>query len=110
MRPAPLPLSSASPRRLALTPRTAIAAILLAAAATIGGALIFEHGFGLRPCKLCLQQRIPYYTAMALALAALFVPPRWQRAALVLLALAFVVGAGMGIHHSGVEWGLWAGP
>ena len=41
---------------------------LLAAAATIGGALVFEHGSAARPCKLCLIQRNPYYVAMPLAL------------------------------------------
>jgi disulfide bond formation protein DsbB len=98
------------PGLLRLTPRTVLAAILLAALATIGGALIFEHGLGLRPCKLCLQQRIPYYVAMAVAAGGLLLPPRWQRAALLVLALVLLVGAGMGVHHAGVEWGLWPGP
>jgi disulfide bond formation protein DsbB len=96
--------------RRSLTRRTALAAIVVAAAATIAGALIFEHGFGLRPCKLCLQQRIPYYLAMPLAAVAIVLPPRWQQAALLGLALVFVVSAGLGIHHAGVEWGFWLGP
>jgi len=105
-------LASSGQARLhrSLTRRTALAAILLAAAATITGALIFEHGFGLRPCKLCLQQRIPYYLAMPLATVAIVLPPRWQQAALLGLALVFVISAGLGIHHAGVEWGWWAGP
>ena len=106
--------SLASPGRArggrSLTRRTALAAILVAAAASIAGALIFEHGLGLRPCKLCLQQRIPYYLAMPLAAVAIVVPPRWQRAALLGLTLIFVVSAGLGIHHAGVEWGFWLGP
>jgi disulfide bond formation protein DsbB len=112
MRSTPLPpaFARSSAPRLSPTARTVLAAVLLGAAATIGGALIFEHGLGLRPCKLCLQQRTPYYVAMAVALGALFLPPRWQRAALVVLALVFVVSAGMGVHHAGVEWGFWAGP
>jgi disulfide bond formation protein DsbB len=96
--------------RPTLTPRTILAAILVAAVATIGGALVFEHGFGLRPCKLCLQQRNPYYVAMAVAALGLFLPVRWGRLALALLALIFVVSAGMGVYHAGVEWGFWAGP
>ncbi len=98
------------PTFLRPTPRAVAAAILLAAAATIGGALIFEHGFGLRPCKLCLQQRIPYYVGMAAAAGALVLPPRWHRTALTVLALVFLVSAGMGVHHAGVEWGFWSGP
>lgn len=113
MRPSAVPqprAPEAGPGFRRLTPRTTVAAILLAAAAAIGGALVFEHGLGLRPCKLCLQQRIPYYVAMAVAAGALLLPPRWQRAALVLLALVFLVSAGMGVHHAGVEWGFWPGP
>jgi len=89
--------------------RTALA-ILIAALATIGGALVFEHGFGLRPCKLCLEQRNPYYLAIPIALAALVLPPRFTRIALVFLALIFLVGAGLGAYHAGVEWGFFAGP
>ncbi len=34
--------------------------ILVIAAATLGGAWIFQ-AFGYAPCELCLKQRIPYY-------------------------------------------------
>jgi disulfide bond formation protein DsbB len=85
--------------------------ILLGAVATIAGALVFEHVFGLPPCPLCLVQRYPYYAAMPMALAtALVRRPAWARAGLALLALIFVVSAGLGAHHAGVEWGWWAGP
>jgi disulfide bond formation protein DsbB len=91
--------------------RTAAAVILFGALATIAGALVFEHVFGILPCPLCLRQRIPYYAALPIALAATLVPdPRWTRIGLGLLAAAFVISAGLGIHHAGVEWGWWAGP
>ncbi|GGG49908.1 disulfide bond formation protein B [Chelatococcus composti] len=98
----------ASPRRVAL-------AVLLAAAVTIGGALVFEHGFGLRPCPLCLMQRNPYYVAMPVALVLALLPPRpaLERASgigLLLLAVVFLVSAGLGVYHAGVEWGWWLGP
>ena len=64
--------------RLALTMRQAALAVALAAAATIGGALVFEHVFGYVPCKLCLMQRNPYYLAIPLALPPLSLPPRWR--------------------------------
>lgn len=98
------------PRRL-LAPRAAAILILLAAAATLAGALVFEHGLGLRPCKLCLQQRNPYYLALPLALAAALVPRRgWSRFLVAALAVLFLASAGMGAYHAGVEWGLFAGP
>jgi disulfide bond formation protein DsbB len=91
--------------------RLAAGLILAAALATIAGALVFEHVFGLRPCPLCLVQRYPYYAAMPVALAAALVSRRaWSRAGLALLALIFVVSAGLGAYHAGVEWGWWPGP
>jgi disulfide bond formation protein DsbB len=96
-------LRSLSPRQVAL-------AILLAAIATVGSALVFEHGLGLRPCKLCLVQRWPYYVAMAVALLGALAPSRWARVALAALALIFLVSAGLGAYHAGVEWGFFAGP
>jgi disulfide bond formation protein DsbB len=85
-------------------------AIALSAAGAIGGALVFQHGFGLAPCKLCLLQRNPYYLAIPLGLAASLAPARWSRIALGLLVLVFVVSAGLGMYHAGVEWGFWLGP
>jgi disulfide bond formation protein DsbB len=93
-----------------LTVRQAALAVVVGAAATVGGALIFEHVFGYVPCKLCLMQRNPYYIAVPLGLIAALLPPRWSRAGLWLLALLFVVSAGLGAYHAGVEWGLWLGP
>ena len=85
--------------------------ILAAAVGTIAGALLFEHVLGLRPCPLCLQQRYPYYAAMPAALATMLLPrPGLARAGLALLALIFLVGAGLGAYHAGVEWGWWPGP
>jgi disulfide bond formation protein DsbB len=92
------------------TMRQVALAVALGAAATVGGALIFEHAFGYVPCKLCLIQRNPYYIAIPLGLVAALLPPRWVRAGLWLLALVFVVSAGLGAYHSGVEWGFFAGP
>ncbi|MET0530685.1 MAG: disulfide bond formation protein B, partial [Microvirga sp.] len=58
----------------------------------------------------CLMQRNPYYIAIPLGIVAALLPPRWGRAGLWLLALVFMVSAGLGAYHSGVEWGFFAGP
>lgn len=92
------------------TIRQAALVIALAAAATVGGALVFQHVWGYQPCKLCLEQRNPYYLGIPLALVTAALPPRWGRIGLWCLALVFVISAGMGAYHSGVEWGLWLGP
>ncbi len=98
-------------RRL-LTPRRAALMAALAIAATIGGALVFQYGFGVAPCELCYLQRIPYYVAMPVALLSAFLPngSRTIRLGLAMLALIFLVNVAFGIYHSGVEWKFWAGP
>ncbi len=89
--------------------------ILLIATATIITAWYFELARGMVPCKLCLQQRFPYYAgiplaALGLVLGAIAAPIRLMRIVLVLIGLIFLTGTGLGIYHSGVEWGFWLGP
>ena len=93
-------------------PRVATLLVLLAAAATIATALYSQHVLGYVPCKLCLIERWPYYVAVPLALALVLapVPDGVRRAGLWLLALVFLVSAGLGAYHAGVEWGVWLGP
>ncbi|MBZ6079209.1 disulfide bond formation protein B [Microvirga puerhi] len=96
--------------RFRLTMRQAALAVAVAATATVGGALIFQHVWGYQPCKLCLEQRNPYYLGIPLALITALLPPRWMWIGLWCLAVVFVVSAGMGAYHAGVEWGFWLGP
>ena len=93
-----------------LTLRNAALAVALGAALTVGGALVFEHGLGYVPCKLCLMERVPYYLAAPLALIAALLPPRPARFLLGLVALVLIYGAGLGVYHAGAEWGFWPGP
>jgi disulfide bond formation protein DsbB len=103
--------------RLIRTNRPAAAALLvaLAGAATIAGAWYFQLVVGLPPCPLCLEQRIPYYVAIPLAMVLLggiawSVSLTVVRLGLVLLAVLMLIGAGLGVYHAGVEWHFWAGP
>ena len=84
--------------------------VLAGAILTVGGALVFEHGLGYVPCKLCLTERIPYYLTIPLAAAVPFLPARLGRLVLGLVAVAMLYGAGLGAYHAGAEWGLWQGP
>ena len=98
-----------------LTPARAAAGVAVIAAATVGGALFIEHVLGVKPCELCLQQRIPYYAGTVLAAAAAMLATRQPHTrltglALCLLVLLFLAGSIGGAYHAGVEWGLWAGP
>src|SRR3954452_24984104 len=92
--------------------RAAILVIDAIAAATIGTALFSQHVLGYIPCKLCYWQRQPYYLAIPVAIALVLLPisDRVRQAALWLLTLIFLVSAGLGAYHAGVEWGFWPGP
>ncbi|MCQ8783814.1 disulfide bond formation protein B [Mangrovibrevibacter kandeliae] len=91
------------------------AVLLVGTLATVGTALLFEHIGGYLPCHLCLIERWPYYIAAPLALVTLVAAAGRAsaptvRGLLVLIALAMLVGLGLAIYHSGVEWHAWAGP
>ncbi len=95
--------------------RNAAIFLALAMAAVVGTALGFEHIGGYIPCKLCLGQRIPYYTGVpVMALAAISAALRWPAALTRLLLFAGAVlmawSLYLAVRHSGVEWGWWAGP
>lgn len=84
-------------------------------AVTILGALLFEHGFGLKPCPLCLEQRLAYYVVIPLAALVALGASVGARRKVLILALIVIAGfmlwnAGLGAYHAGVEWRWWAGP
>jgi disulfide bond formation protein DsbB len=105
--------STAQTQKAAAT--TAAVAVTVIAAATLIGAWIFQYGFGLVPCELCLEQRYAYYFVIPagalLAIAASRgLDSRWVALGLIVLALATLANAGLATYHSGVEWGWWKGP
>ncbi len=81
--------------------------------ATILGAWGFQLIGGYLPCKLCLQERIPYYAGLPILLLGLLLASRMERPARLLYALAglvFLAGFGLAVYHAGAEWGFWEGP
>jgi disulfide bond formation protein DsbB len=89
--------------------RTALL-LLVGSVTTLAGAWYFQWGLGYVPCKLCLQERIPYYAAIPLAVLGLVLPAWATRLVLGLAALGLLYGAGLSVYHAGAEWSLWAGP
>lgn len=100
-----------SPNPLLTRPRL-ITLIGVASLALIAGAWFFELVIHLRPCKLCLEQRVPHYAAIGLALAGLVLArsPRLQWFVLLGLAGLMAWSTGLGVYHAGVEWGWFIGP
>ncbi|MDJ0613880.1 MAG: disulfide bond formation protein B [Rhizobiaceae bacterium] len=89
--------------------------VLAGMCAVILSALAFEHIGGYQPCKLCLQQREPWYLGIpiaALAVISLLMkgPAFASRGLLLISGLVLVYSTVLGVHHSGVEWGFWEGP
>jgi disulfide bond formation protein DsbB len=101
------------PLRALLQPLHVAVLVLAGAAATLAGAWTFQS-LGFEPCELCLKQRLPYYTSLPLAAAAIFLARHGQTAAarvlLGLLSAIFLGGALFSAYHAGVEWKLWPGP
>ena len=90
-------------------------AILIGMCVVILSALAFEHLGGYIPCKLCLEQREPWYIAIPiLAVACLSLIFKGSalltRGLLVVGGLIMLYSFWLGINHSGVEWGFWEGP
>jgi len=75
--------------------------------ATLAFALVAQYGFGLRPCNLCLIQRVPFALAALLGLLAL---KDEGRAGLLLrlAGIALVINGGIAVYHVGVEQHWWA--
>jgi disulfide bond formation protein DsbB len=87
---------------------------LLGAVAVILAALGFEVIGGYRPCPLCLQQRWAYYATIPALFVALILLSSGRAglagAILLLVSLAFLANAGLGVYHAGAEWKFWPGP
>ncbi len=94
--------------------RLAAFAVLLISFATIAGAWMFEFA-GYAPCPLCLEQRIPYYVGVPLALITFLVARAMPgsglgRVLVGILGVLFVGSAVYAAYHAGVEWKFWPGP
>lgn len=90
------------------------AVIFAAAGATIVTAHVFETFGGYAACPLCLQERYAYYFALPATLVGFFAARAESiglaRIVLGLIALAFLINAGLGVYHAGIEWKWWEGP
>lgn len=81
----------------------------------IGSALLlisvfwFQHIGGLAPCEMCIWQRWPHAIVVCLAILSYFFFPKAQRAVLICMGISLIIGAGIGLLHTGVEQQWWNG-
>lgn len=83
--------------------------LALASVLALAAAYTAEYGFGLKPCILCLYQRIPFAVVVLLGLIGYFTSARYRRVMLGLCGISFLIGAGIAFFHSGVELHWWRG-
>ncbi|MEM6713086.1 MAG: disulfide bond formation protein B [Pseudomonadota bacterium] len=91
------------------------AGIIVACAVILAIAWGFELIGGFMPCKLCLEQREGYYTAIPLLAVALTViamqgPACATRGLMAVAGLALAMSMVTGLYQAGAEWGWWLGP
>jgi disulfide bond formation protein DsbB len=94
-----------------LTMPNAAKILLAACLGVFAFALTQQYGFGIRPCILCIWQRIPYAGTGALTLLALLWRPYGKQSALLLFicAACYLIGMGLAFFHTGVELHWWLG-
>lgn len=94
------------------SPNTIPGFILLVTVAILSAAYSAQYIGGLRPCILCLYERIPWFITGALMLVTILMqfsgPVR--RGILLAAALVMLAGAGLGGYHVGVEQAIFQPP
>lgn len=83
--------------------------VLAACVVALASAFIAQYVFGLKPCELCLIQRVPFAVAGLLAVYALLPSTSFGagRMAVMIAAAAFAINAGVAFFHFGVEQHWW---
>ncbi len=83
--------------------------VLAVSVLALATAFVAQYGFGLKPCILCVTQRVPFAVAGALAGVALLrsMGEKVRRLLMVVAGLAFLINAGIAVYHVGVEQKWW---
>jgi disulfide bond formation protein DsbB len=90
----------------------AAAVIVFVSFVTLVVVLISQYIFGLKPCELCIYQRIPYVFIIAFGLIAYGAAKQDKKVSKFFMALAgitFLIGMSIASFHVGVEQAWWAG-
>ena len=70
-------------------------------------AFVIEYKLGHTPCKLCIYERIPYFLSILLIVKIFFIKA-YDRIALLILFLVFMVSSVLAFYHLGIEQGFFS--
>ena len=70
---------------------------------SLTAAVYVEYILGIKPCILCIYQRLPYAIALLISLIAFFTGNR--KVILIILGITFVAGVLLSGYHVGIERG-----
>lgn len=88
---------------------TVLVLALLASISSLVFAFVSEYGFGLKPCELCIFQRIPFALVIPFAALGLW-KKRWGFGIGLVIGLLFLINSGIAGYHAGVEQHWFPGP
>lgn len=87
--------------------------LFLSAFIPLAAAYISQYGFGLKPCELCIIQRIPFFIILGLTAAYIIfqitfrLSQKFLSCLLGACALAYIANIGVAFFHVGVEFKWW---
>ncbi len=86
--------------------RLMLVAFCAISAGALAMAYLAQYGFGLAPCILCLYQRVPFWSVVAIgALGAVW--NKYPRAFLGTISALFAANSVIAFYHTGVEQKWW---
>jgi len=78
--------------------------LLIVVSISLISAFFIEHKLGHQPCKLCIYERIPYFLSVFFITKILLIN-FFNKEALFMLSLIFIVSACLAFYHFGIEQG-----
>jgi disulfide bond formation protein DsbB len=93
-----------------LRPSLYVAFSVILAAAALLLVFVAQYGFGLKPCPLCLYQRLPYFAILLVGLVAGFGSKGQSTIIFLVLMALWAASLILAGYHAGVEAGLWTFP
>ena len=98
-------------RKLLSCPFAVGSLIFLMSAISLISALIGEHVFGLKPCILCIYQRVPFVVNLALGLMVIGFAINKRKImtplTIKISGISFLFGSIVAMYHTGVERHWW---